>query len=94
MAKTGTTAKEKQLRNLIDKLKRDLASTKDQQKVFEKRLEFFQDANARLAVEMASLNEAVKFILEVATKIAEQEQRIKPEKKENDDTAEPKGLYG
>lgn len=73
------TAKEKQLKNLIDKLSRDVRSLKEQQKVTEKRLEFFQDQSARLAVEMSSLLEAVKFIVETTNKIAQSEQQVKEE---------------
>ena len=78
--KKPSDVREKQLKKILDRVVKDNVNIKERIKVCEKRLDFFQDQVARTAVEMQAIQQSVGFIIDVASKIAkEEQQRINPD---------------
>lgn len=57
----------------IAQLKKDSTNMKEKIKLLEKRLDFTQDENTKLAVEMQAVLQGVNHILSVGVKLAERE---------------------
>lgn len=92
--------RDKLYKKAIADLKRDNTNTKEKLKMLEKRLDFTQDENTKLAIEMQALQQGVQHIVNVGLKLAERE-RVNMDmglsEKEEKPKAEPKqpteGLY-
>jgi hypothetical protein len=65
--------RDKNYKREITQLKKDNTNIKEKLKLLEKRLDFTQDENAKLAVEMQAVVQGVKHILDIGLKIAERE---------------------
>jgi len=57
----------------IKRLKKDLASFKERQKFFEKKLDTLGDETTRIAIETQSMIQACKLFYDIGIKIAEKE---------------------
>jgi len=57
----------------IAQLKRDSTNLREKMKLFEKRLDFTQDENTKLAVEMQAVVQGVSHIVNIGLKLAERE---------------------
>lgn len=83
----------------IASLKKDVTNMREKMKLLEKRLDFTQDENTKLAVEVQAVVQGVQHIVGVAVKLAERE-RVSSEmgldSKEPEKTEKPvkEGLYG
>jgi seryl-tRNA synthetase len=83
----------------IAQLKKDSTNMKEKIKLLEKRLDFTQDENTKLAVEMQAVLQGVNHILSVGIKLAERERvnvdmGLKPTEGEGPPVKEPKeGMY-
>ena len=60
-------------RKAIAQLKKDTTNMKEKIKLLEKRLDFTQDENTKLAVEGQAIMQGVNHILQIGIKLAERE---------------------
>ena len=62
-------------------LHKTVAFMKEDQKIWNKKMEFMQDNNARLAVEMQAIGEAIRFISSIAGKVIDQREKQTAQKR-------------
>jgi hypothetical protein len=67
------------LENITKELTRTIAHMKEDMKLFNKKLDFMQDNNARIAVEQQAIAEAVRQIISVADRVLEQKKGVNPQ---------------
>lgn len=65
--------RDKLYKSTIAQLKKDNTNIKEKMKLLEKRLDFTQDENTKLAVEMQAVVQGVSHIISIGLKIAERE---------------------
>jgi formate-dependent nitrite reductase cytochrome c552 subunit len=83
----------------IASLKKDVTNMREKMKLLEKRLDFTQDENTKLAVEVQAVVQGVQHIVGIALKIAEREKVSADMGLDNNDEEKPtrpvkEGLYG
>jgi hypothetical protein len=89
--------RDKLYKKAIADLKKDNTNMREKMKLLEKRLDFTQDENTKLAVECQAVLQGVNHILQIGVKLAERE-RVNAEmglpKPEEKSVKEPKdGMY-
>ena len=95
----ATTERDKLYKKEISALRRDNTNFIQKLKMFEKRLDFTQDENTKLAVEMQAVLQGVNHIVGIGIKIAERERvnmdmGLNPQAVKADEPKEPKeGMY-
>lgn len=91
--------RDKKYAQAVANLKRDNTNLKEKVKLLEKRLDFTQNENAKLAVEMQAVIQGVQHIVNIAMKIAERERvntdmGLQEQPPKQEEVKQPKeGLY-